>query len=82
MYLQGSKVDDAVDFWVFGKDFHEFCFVCDVDLVEGWPLSTQKLNAIKGNDRGIVEAVDDDHLIVILEEGESCEGSNVSHTTV
>lgn len=50
--------------------------------MEGWPLSAEQLDAIEGDDRGIVEAVDDDHLVVVLQKGEGCEGANVSDTAV
>ena len=75
-------MNNAIDLWMCGKDFIEFCLVGDVDLVEGWPFPTEQLDAIEGYDRGIVQAVDNYHVVIIFEKGEGCEGSDVSRTTV
>jgi hypothetical protein len=74
-------VDDTVNLGVGGKDLVEGRLVGDVDLVEGWSLSAEQLNSIQHNLGGVVQAVYDDDLVPMLEEGQGGEGSNVSGTT-
>jgi len=44
--------------------------ICDVNLVEIRSLSAEKFDAIEGDFGGIVQAVDDDDLVTMFEEGE------------
>lgn len=45
-YLEGGKVNDAVDVGVLGKHIVEAGLICDVDLVEGGTLAADKLDAV------------------------------------
>ena len=69
VYLESSKVNDAVDVGMSSKHLTQSLLVCDVHLVEGWPLATDQLNAIQGNLRGVVQAVDNYNLITMLKKG-------------
>ena len=51
-------MNDAVNVWMFGKDFLESFRVCDVDVVELWSLSAYQLDAVENLGGCIVEAVD------------------------
>jgi hypothetical protein len=72
-YLQSSKVDNAVNVGMRRKDLVQCLFVCDVDLVEVWSLAAEQLDSVKGDFRGIVEAVDDHNFVAMFEKGESGE---------
>jgi hypothetical protein len=52
------------------KDLVQCFLICDVDLVEVGSLAAEELDAVEGDFRGIVQAVDDYDLITILEESE------------
>lgn len=80
-YLEGSKVDDAVNFRMFGKDIVEGLFVGNVELVEVRAATTDLLDTVEDLFPGVVQAVDDDDVVVVLEEGKGCEGANVAGTT-
>ncbi|KAJ6444934.1 LOW QUALITY PROTEIN: putative quinone oxidoreductase [Purpureocillium lavendulum] len=79
--LDSFKVDDAVDGGVLGKDLVEALLVGDVDLVEGGPATAEKLDAVEGDLGRVVEAVDNDDIVAVLEEGEAREGANVAGAT-
>lgn len=79
--LQRRKVDDIVDIWIFLKHLVKCRLVCDVDLVEGWSLAANELDAVDDFWRRVVEVVNDDDFVVCFEEGESCKGANVAGTT-
>lgn len=79
-YLQGGEVYDAVDVWVRIEDLVERSFVGDVGLVVLWALTRDQLKTVDAFFRGVVEVVDDHHLVVGFEELESGEGANVAST--
>lgn len=74
-------MDDTVNLRVFGKDLIEGLLVGDVDLVESGAAAAQKLNAIEDNLGRVVEAVDDDDIVAVVEEGERGEGADVARST-
>lgn len=79
--LEGSKVNDTVDGRVLGKDFVEASLVRHVDLVEDGTATAEQLNAVESDLGGVVEAVDDDDIVSVFEEGEGGEGANVASAT-
>lgn len=79
-YLEGGEVNDIVNVGVLFKNLVERGLVCDVDFVEGWPLTADQLDAVADFRVRVVEAVDDDHLVVCLEKGQGREGANVAGT--
>lgn len=81
-HLKGSEVNDAVDGGMLLEDFVYCTFLGEVGLVKDRPLPSDKLNAIEGDLRGVVEVVYNDDLIAMLKQSEGSEGSNVSRTTV
>lgn len=81
-HLKGSEVNDAVDGGMLLKYFVYCTFLGEVGLVKDRPLPSDKLNAIEGDLRGVVEVVYNDDLIAMLKQSEGSEGSNVSRTTV
>ena len=74
-------MNNTVNIWMGSEDFVQSLLVCHIDLVEYWSLTAKKLNAVKGNFRGIVERIDDYDLVAMLEERERGERSNVSGST-
>src|SRR5699024_3480513 len=80
--LESSKVDDAVNGGVLGKDLVEAFLVGHVDLVEVWAAAAEELDAVEGNLGRVVEVVDNDDIVAMLEEGEGGEGTNVAGATV
>lgn len=80
--FEGSKVDDIVDVGVFVKDCIQRLLVGDVKLFVLGSLATDELDAVKDFVGGVVEIVDDDHFVVMFEEGESSERANVAGATV
>ena len=44
--LESSEVDNAVNVGVLCKDLVKTFFICDIDLIEVWPLSADELNAV------------------------------------
>ena len=79
--LERGEMDDAVDVWVLGKDTVERSLVGDINLVEGRSLAADQFNSIECDDGGVVEAVDDDDIVVVLEEGQRGERANVASAT-
>jgi len=61
-------VNDAVDAWMRSKDLVQALLVRDVDLVKFRSLSAEQLNAIEGNLRGVVQAVDNHDLVAMFEQ--------------
>lgn len=66
---------------MLGKDGVERLFVGHVDLVKVGSAAAKALNAVDGNLGRVVEAVDDDDMVAMLEEGEGGEGANVAGAT-
>lgn len=71
-------MNHAVDGGVLLEDGVERRLVSHVDLVKRRASPTEKLDAIRGDLRGVVEVVDDDDVIVVLEESKSRKGPNVA----
>ena len=71
-------MDDAVDGRVLLEDGVERRLVRYVDFIEKGPLAAEELDAVEGHDGRIVEAVDDDDVVAVLEEGERREGADVA----
>lgn len=65
--LEGGKVDDAVNLGMRIEDLVERGLVGYVDIVEGGSLAADKLDAVDGNGRGVIEVIDDYDIVVILE---------------
>ena len=80
--LESSEVDNAVDVGVRCEDLVKSFFICDIDLIEVWPLSADELDAIQRNLGRVVEAVDNYDLIAVFEESESCERPDVAGASV
>lgn len=55
------------------KDLVQCLFICDVNLVEVWSLAAEQLDALEGDFRGIVEAVDNHNFAAMFKKGESGE---------
>lgn len=64
------------------EDLLEGRLVGDIDLVEDGPLAAQQLDAVQADLGGVVQAVDDNHIVAVLEECERRERSNVASATV
>lgn len=79
-YLERGEVDHIVDVWVVVEDLVESSLVCNVGLVEFGPLAADEFDAVDDFLGRVVEAVDDDDLVVGLEQGEGREGANVART--
>lgn len=77
-YFQRREVNHAVYGGVFVEERIESLLVCDRQILKGGSLSTQKLDAIDGLDRGVVEIVGDDDFIAGLEQGKGSERPNVA----
>lgn len=75
-------MDDIVDVGVFVKDCIQRLLVGDVELFVLGSLATDELDAVEDFVGGVVEIVDDDHFVVVFEEGESSERANVAGATV
>jgi hypothetical protein len=74
-------VDDIVNVWVLLEHLVDGGLVLDVELVELGSLSADEFDAVEDLLRGVVEAVDDDDLVVGLEKSKSCEGADVAGAT-
>ena len=80
-HLEGGKVNNAVDFGVLGENLIDGSLVGDVELVELGSAATDELNAVHSNLGGVVEAVYDHDIVVILEKGKGGERADVASTT-
>lgn len=63
-YLQRSKVDYTIDLRILFEDLVQSTGLSDVEIVEGWALSADQLDAVDGFLRRVAEVVDDDDLII------------------
>lgn len=79
--LERSKVDDAVDGGVLGKDLVQRLLVGDVDLVKVGAAAGQQLDPVNRNLGRVVEAVDNDDIVAGVEQGQSREGADVARAT-
>lgn len=70
-------MNDAVNLGVFLEDVVEGGLIGNFELVEVRTLAADQLNAVEGDDRGVVQAVDDDHIVAVFEESERGEGTDV-----
>lgn len=80
-YLQGRKVNYAVDLRVLVEDLVQGRLVGDVDIVKGRALARDELNAVHDFLLGVVEVVNDDHIVACLNERDDCERTNVAAAT-
>ena len=71
-------MDNAVDGRVLLEDGIERRLIRYVGLIEEGPLAAEELDAVEGYDGRVVEAVDDDDIIAVLEEGEGREGADIA----
>lgn len=74
-------MDNIVDIRVLIEHLVERRLVCDVDLVKSRSLAADKFDAIDDFNRGIVEVVYDNDLVVGFKEGKGREGANVAGAT-
>lgn len=74
-------MNDAVNLRVLGEDIIESALVGDVELVESRTASADFLNSVEDIFERIVQAVNNDDVVAILEEGKSGEGANVASAT-
>jgi hypothetical protein len=66
--LESSEVDNAVNAGILCEDLVKTVFICDIDLIEVWPLSADELNAVQRNLGRVVEAIDNYNLIAMFKE--------------
>ena len=81
-YLEGCKMDDRVNLGVLVKDSVESLLVGQVNLVESGAASAELLDTVEDIFERVVEAVDDDNIVAVFEEGQGGEGANVAGATV
>jgi hypothetical protein len=74
-------MNHTIDVRMRSKDLVHSIFICDVDLVEGWPLAAKQLNAIERNFGGVVKAVDNDDLVAMFEKRQTRKRPNVTSAT-
>lgn len=74
-------MDDAVNGGVLLEDLVESSLIRDICLVELGPLAADELDTIEGDLGGVVEVIDNHHLVAILEEGKRGEGADVAGAT-
>ena len=74
-------MDDTVDVGVSLEDLVEAILVGDIELKNSGLLAADKLNALEGLGRGVVQVVSNDDLVASLEQGEGGEGANVARAT-
>lgn len=63
-------MNDAVNGRVLGEDIVNGLLVGDVDLVEVRAAATEQLDSVEGHFGRVVQAVDNDDVVAVLEEGE------------
>lgn len=66
------RLEDLLECWLVG----------DIDLVEDGPLAAQELDAVQADLGRIVQAVDNNHIVAMLEKSEGRERSDVACATV
>lgn len=62
-------MDDVVNVWMLIEHLVESFLVCNIEFIESGSLPADELNAVDYFLGGVIEAVDDDDLVVGLEEG-------------
>ncbi len=82
VYLEGGKVNDAVNGRVLGKDLVEGLFVSEVGVVESRAAATELLDAVEDDLEGVVQVVDNDDVVVVFEEGKGGKGADVAGSSV
>lgn len=81
MYLQRSKVNDAVDVGVSLEDLVEALLVGDIELDEFGLLASDELDTVQSLGGGVVQVVSNDDLVASIEQGKGGERANVAGTT-
>lgn len=66
-------MNNTVNGRVLVEDLIEGLLVGDVDGMESRATATEGLNAIEGNLGGVVEAIHDDNIVAVLEQGQGGE---------
>lgn len=74
-------MNDAVNGWVLSKDAIKSLLIGYVDLVEVGAAATDLLNTVDGDLGGVVQAVNNNDIIAVLEQGQCGERANVAGTT-
>lgn len=80
--LERSKVNDTVNLGVLLENLLQGSLVCDVHLVQLWPLSCEQLYSVDALFARVIEVVDDDDIVAGLEKGKRCERADVPCATV
>ena len=80
-YLEGSKMDNAVNGGVLSKNLIKSLVVGYVDLVEVGAAATDLLNTVNSDLGGVVQAVNNNDIVAVLEQGQCGERANVAGTT-
>ena len=74
-------MNDGVDGGVLGEDLVEGSLVGDVNLVKVGTAAAEELDAVESDLGRVVEAVYDDNIVTMLEQGEGGERTDVAGTT-
>lgn len=75
-------MNNTVDIRMRFEDLLECWLIGDIDLVEDGPLAAQQLDAVQADLGRIVQAVDNNHIVAVLEKSEGRERSDVACATV
>lgn len=80
-HLQSCEVDHGVNLWVFLENFIQALCVRDINVVEGWLLSTDKLDTIEDLLRRIVQVIYNNHIVASNQKLQSSEGTDISSSS-
>lgn len=74
-------MDNTVNGGVLLEDLVESGLVRDIGLVKLGALAADEFNAVKSYLGGVVEVIDNHHIIAVLEERQGGEGADIAGTT-
>lgn len=74
-------MDDTVNGGVLLEDLVESVLVHNVGLVELGSLAADELDPVESDLGGVVEVIDNHHIVSVLEQRQRGEGANVAGTT-
>lgn len=74
-------MNNTVNGGVLREDLIDGLLVGDVDSIEFRATAAKDLDAIQDYLGGVVKAVNDDHIVAVLEQGERGERANVARAT-
>lgn len=74
-------MNDTVDGGVLLEDLVESLLVGNVGLVELGSLAANELDAVESDFGGVVEVIDNHHIVSVLEQCQRGERTNVAGTT-